>query len=159
MTPSILWQQVSRYLRLLCIVACLAVPSLAGASEQHGQVVFGGLPVPGATVTATQGSKKFVAVSDAQGRYSFPDLPDGTWRARVRNRARERYDIGAIEGQSTTVTDIADDGAGGAAVAQLQGTCRDRRAAGVGALSGQCQFAAAVLFQCPSAGNGASESD
>ena len=83
MTPSILWQQVSRYLRLLCIVACLSVPSLAGASEQHGQVIFGGLPVPGATVTATQGSKKFVAVSDAQGNYSFPDLPDGAWKVEV----------------------------------------------------------------------------
>jgi len=83
MTPSILWQQVSRYLRLLCIVACLAVPSLAVASEQHGQVIFGGLPVPGATVTATQGSKKFVAVSDAQGRYTFPDLPDGAWKIEV----------------------------------------------------------------------------
>ena len=83
MTPSILWQQVSRYLRLLCIVVCLAVPSLAGASEQHGQVIFGGLPVPGATITATQGSKKFVAVSDAQGSYSFPDLPDGAWKIEV----------------------------------------------------------------------------
>ena len=83
MTPLTLWQQVSRYLRLLCVLVCLAVPSLALASEQHGQVIFGGLPVPGATITATQGSKKFVAVSDAQGSYSFPDLPDGAWKIEV----------------------------------------------------------------------------
>ena len=53
------------------------------ASEQHGVVTFGGLPVPGATVTATQGDKKFVAVSDANGAYSFPDLADGLWSIQV----------------------------------------------------------------------------
>ena len=31
---------------------------LALASEYHGQVTFGGLPVPGATITATQGDQK-----------------------------------------------------------------------------------------------------
>ena len=53
------------------------------AAEHHGHVKFGGLPVPGATVTATQGDKKFVAVTDQQGDYSFPDLPDGTWTIQV----------------------------------------------------------------------------
>ena len=53
------------------------------ASEQHGVVTFGGLPVPGATVTATQGDKKLVAVSDANGAYSFPDLADGLWTIQV----------------------------------------------------------------------------
>ncbi len=63
-------------------IACLAAFGLA-ASEHHGQVDFGGLPVPGATVTATQGDKKFVAITDQQGFYSFPDLPDGTWTIEV----------------------------------------------------------------------------
>ena len=56
---------------------CLAT-STQVASEHYGQVTFGGLPVPGATVTATQHDKKFTAITDLQGLYSFPDLTDGT---------------------------------------------------------------------------------
>ncbi len=66
-----------------CIVACLGVPRRALASEYHGQVTFGGLPVPGATITATQSDKKFVAISDPQGTYSFADLADGAWQIEV----------------------------------------------------------------------------
>jgi hypothetical protein len=54
-----------------------------GAAEYHGAVQFGGLPVPGASVTASQGDKKFSAITDDQGFYSFPDLPDGVWTIRV----------------------------------------------------------------------------
>jgi len=53
------------------------------ASEYHGRVTFGGLPLPGATVTATQGSQKVVAVSDQQGLYSFADLADGSWEIAI----------------------------------------------------------------------------
>jgi hypothetical protein len=53
------------------------------AAEHHGQVNFNGLPVPGATVTATGGDKEFVAVTDQQGAYSFPDLADGVWTIQV----------------------------------------------------------------------------
>ena len=67
---------------LRSLVAVLAVVNLL-ASEQHGQVTFGGLPVPGATVTATQDGKKFTTVTDQQGAYSFPDLPDGMWKIQV----------------------------------------------------------------------------
>jgi hypothetical protein len=77
------WRRMSNYFRLLCALAWLTVSSMAFASEYHGQVTLGGLPVPGATVTATQGDKKSVAVSDAQGLYSFPDLADGTWTIQV----------------------------------------------------------------------------
>ena len=80
-------RKIARDLRLVCILvcigACLTAPRLALASEYHGQVTFGGLPVPGATITATQGGKKFVAISDQQGGYSFLDLPDGTWKIEV----------------------------------------------------------------------------
>lgn len=55
------------------------VSSVLAASEHHGQVKFGGLPIPGVTVTAAQGDKKLVTISDSQGMYSFPDLPDGAW--------------------------------------------------------------------------------
>ena len=69
------------YLRYV-IAASLTVFALA-AAEHHGQVKFGGLPLPGATVTAVQGEKKLDAVTDQQGAYTFPDLPDGVWSIQV----------------------------------------------------------------------------
>ncbi len=66
----------------LCALACLAVSPLL-ASEHHGEVTFTGLPVPGATVTATRAAKIFSTVTDQQGFYSFPDLADGTWTIEV----------------------------------------------------------------------------
>jgi len=80
-------RQIDRCLRVVCTITCVAMclmalrPALA--AEYHGRVTFGGLPVPGATITATQGSKKVVAVSDQQGSYSFADLVDGTWEIQV----------------------------------------------------------------------------
>jgi hypothetical protein len=53
------------------------------AAEHHGQVTFGGLPVPGATVTATRGEQKFTAITDAQGAYLFADLADGNWTFQI----------------------------------------------------------------------------
>ena len=49
------------------------------ASEHHGQVTFGGVPVPGAVITATQGDKKMTAITNDVGMYSFNDLADGAW--------------------------------------------------------------------------------
>ncbi len=70
-----------RLLRSLVAIWLVMVNLLA--SEQHGTVTFGGLPVPGATVTATQGDKKITAITDPQGAYSFPDLADGVWTIEV----------------------------------------------------------------------------
>ena len=75
------WKRLCRYLQYAAL-ACLAVCTLA-ATEHRGQVKFGGLPVPGATVTVTQGDKKFTAVTDDQGVYSFPNLADGIWTIQV----------------------------------------------------------------------------
>jgi hypothetical protein len=69
------------YLRY-CTLAGLFVSALA-ASEHHGQVKFGGLPLPGATVSATANGKTFTAITDPLGVYAFPDLPDGTWTIQV----------------------------------------------------------------------------
>ena len=71
-----------RLLRSWIAVALILAANLF-ASEQHGQVTFGGLPVPGATVTATQGARKFTAVTGANGDYSFSDLADGPWKIQV----------------------------------------------------------------------------
>jgi trimeric autotransporter adhesin len=84
---------------LLCLLAGFCVFASAAASqdrasqnqssqgqtsenhgrEYHGMVSFGGLPLPGATVTASQGSQKSVAVSDQGGVYHFDNLTDGEW--------------------------------------------------------------------------------
>ncbi|HEY1499668.1 MAG TPA: carboxypeptidase-like regulatory domain-containing protein, partial [Acidobacteriaceae bacterium] len=68
---------------------------MAAASEYHGQVLFGGLPVPGATVTVTQGTKLLSTVTDGQGLYEFPDLPDGPWKIRIEMRGFSSLD-GAV---------------------------------------------------------------
>jgi hypothetical protein len=65
---------------LACTLVGLAFPCSAAASEYHGQVTFAGLPLPGATVTATQGTKKITVVTDQGGLYAFPDLADGPWK-------------------------------------------------------------------------------
>ena len=72
---------------VICLLT-LAPSSLPGyaASEHRGQVNFGGLPVPGATVTATQGDKQFTAITDERGVYVFPNLDDGEWTFRVEMR-------------------------------------------------------------------------
>jgi hypothetical protein len=67
--------------RSLALACLLAVALVAG--EHRGQVQFAGLPVPGATVSASLADKKLTAVTDEKGIYTFPDLADGTWNFRV----------------------------------------------------------------------------
>src|ERR1700679_3278145 len=65
------------------LIAWLAVMALT-ASEHHGVVKSNGQPVPGATVTASQGDKKpLVTTTDDNGEYAFADLPDGIWTITV----------------------------------------------------------------------------
>jgi hypothetical protein len=59
-------------------------PGIARATEYYGQVTFGGVPVPGATVTATQGSKTISVTTDERGLYRFPDIDDGSWTIEVK---------------------------------------------------------------------------
>ena len=63
-------------------VLFLAAWALA-ASGQQGEVRFGGLPVPGATVLAIRGDEKHIAITDERGAYSFPDLADGAWTIQI----------------------------------------------------------------------------
>ncbi len=60
--------------RLLAV--WIAVAGLM-AAEHHGTVKSGGLPVPGASITATKGDKKLYTTTDENGRYTFADLADG----------------------------------------------------------------------------------
>jgi hypothetical protein len=71
------------YIPVLCALVLLCASSFAWATEYRGQVTYGGFPVPGATVTATQGDKKVSVVCDAGGVYSFDDLADGPWKIEI----------------------------------------------------------------------------
>lgn len=62
---------------LLAAIMWLTFTGAAFASEVHGLVTAHGLPVPGATVTLTEGDKKFATVTDSQGLYSLADVGDG----------------------------------------------------------------------------------
>jgi hypothetical protein len=53
------------------------------AVQQGGTVRSGGLAIPGATVTATQGEQKIVTTTDDSGQYTFNNLPAGAWTLQV----------------------------------------------------------------------------
>lgn len=92
-------------MRAFWITAALFLGGLViRASEQRGQVRFGGLPVPGATVTAAQAGKKLSAITDTQGNYSFQDLSDGTWNLQVEMLGFEtlRQDVTVAPGGAST---------------------------------------------------------
>ena len=61
----------------------MVLPSMALASEYHGHVRYGTVPVPGAIVTLTQGDKQYSTITDSLGLYEFADLPDGTWKVSI----------------------------------------------------------------------------
>src|SRR5690349_557607 len=71
-----------RRILIILLVGLLACPLLS-AAEHHGLVKFGGLPVPGATVTLSQGDQQRTAVTDLQGAYAFANVAEGTWKLRV----------------------------------------------------------------------------
>ncbi len=74
-------QQFSKGTRWLLAAWFLASSGMA--SEYHGTVQAGGLPLPGATVTATRNDVKVVTTTDDQGAFSFRDLADGNWKIDV----------------------------------------------------------------------------
>jgi hypothetical protein len=56
------------------------------AAEYHGRVRYGGVPVPGATVTLMQGSTELTTVTDSQGLYEFPRIDEGSWKISIQLR-------------------------------------------------------------------------
>jgi hypothetical protein len=67
--------------------ACLALSLFAvpaGAATDHfGRVTFNGLPVPGATIVATQREQQVVTVTDQEGVFRLTAPVDGVWTVRV----------------------------------------------------------------------------
>lgn len=86
---------------LAMALACLLLRVPAYASEYHGQVTFGGLAVPGAEVTLSMGDRQVSTVTDSQGLYQFPDLPDGRWKVHIAMRGFKGLDgEAAVSGSS-----------------------------------------------------------
>ena len=92
------WKRMVNYFRYP-LLAAAAVFVLA-AAEHRGVVKFGTVPVPGATVTATQGDKKLVVVTGQDGAYAFPELANGVWNIQVEMLcfAPLKREIGISEG-------------------------------------------------------------
>lgn len=65
--------------RLAWALVWVVFSGSAMASPYRGVVTFGGLPLPGATITATHEMKTYTAVSDQAGAFAFDDLADGKW--------------------------------------------------------------------------------
>jgi carboxypeptidase family protein len=72
------------------------------ASEHRGKVRFGEVPVPGASVLATQGDKTLRVMTDPEGHYVLPDLTDGMWMIEVRAPGFE-----TVRGAVTVAQDAA----------------------------------------------------
>src|SRR5215469_13715900 len=71
--------------QVACVCLVLAAQML-WAAEYHGRVRYGGVAVPGATVTLTQGSTELTTVTDSQGLYEFPDVAAGDWKISIELR-------------------------------------------------------------------------
>ncbi|HKW99990.1 MAG TPA: carboxypeptidase-like regulatory domain-containing protein, partial [Bryobacteraceae bacterium] len=61
----------------LWLTFCTAVYAQSGLVRSANQTI------PGATVTATSGDKKFVTTTGPDGRYTLPQLDGGTWTIEV----------------------------------------------------------------------------
>src|SRR6187397_61683 len=70
-------------LRIASCALVLALCTALRAADHTGQVTFTGLPVPGATITATQGEKVVTATSNEEGFYRLSGLADGAWTGKI----------------------------------------------------------------------------
>jgi hypothetical protein len=91
---------------LVWAAVLLAVPTLA--AEHRGRVNFGGLPVPGATVTASRGEQRFSTVTGLQGLYTFPELAGGPWTIQIEMQcfATIRQDVTVTAGAAASEWDL-----------------------------------------------------
>jgi hypothetical protein len=70
---------------LIALAIALLAYAQAGlaASDHFGRVTFGGLPVPGAAVIASQGDQKLATVTDQEGVFHLALPAEGLWTVRV----------------------------------------------------------------------------
>lgn len=67
----------------VAVFLLLLLFTAGGAFAQSGFVKSEGQPIPGATVTASQGGQERSTVTDADGHYTFPPLAPGNWTVSV----------------------------------------------------------------------------
>ncbi|HET8798931.1 MAG TPA: carboxypeptidase-like regulatory domain-containing protein, partial [Thermoanaerobaculia bacterium] len=70
-------------MRTLLVMLLLAATSVAGGEATYtvrGTVVFDSAPVPGCTVTLRRGEVKRSVVADAEGRYAFEGVEQGSYK-------------------------------------------------------------------------------
>ena len=72
---------MSEFSTLLRLLFCSAAVCLC-LEAQTGYVRSGNQPIPGATVTATQGNQKVSTVTDADGHFYLP-VETGDWNVEV----------------------------------------------------------------------------
>ncbi len=77
------------------------------AARITGVVRSGGLPVPGATVTATEGSTKLTTTTDESGAYEFDKVAKGTWTIRVEMIAFRPASREVVAADSPVVADVS----------------------------------------------------
>ena len=77
-----LWRS-SAAISVLFVALALSDALQAAASSYRGEVTFNGFPLPGATITATQGTKSASTVSDSAGAFAFDELVDGYWEIEI----------------------------------------------------------------------------
>ena len=68
---------------LFCFLAFACFPAASAATGYRGRVTFNGLPLPGATVTASRGAARVSTVTDQGGEYNFDNLADGEWKIEI----------------------------------------------------------------------------
>ena len=74
-------------MRCRLVVACAIALAIARvplfAMGYSGRVLFGDVPVPGATVIASRGDRQVFTLTDEQGAFTFTELDEGAWTVRV----------------------------------------------------------------------------
>jgi hypothetical protein len=90
-------------MKYLVVIAPILMMALAGFPRHEGVVRFGEVPIPGAVVTATREDQKFRTVTDAEGRYAFPELASGQWTVQVEMPG---FETARREGISTSDTEV-----------------------------------------------------
>lgn len=68
------------------LLAAAVIASALAAPDLQGRVLFSGVPVPGVSVSATQGGRTVSTTSDEEGAFAFEHLDAGAWTIRVEMR-------------------------------------------------------------------------
>jgi hypothetical protein len=91
----------SLFLILLLLIASFGTASAQATTSLFGSATFGGAPAKGAVVTATGSNVTLHATTDAQGRFTLPAVPIGTYNV----------DISSADGAASVRVDVPSAGA------------------------------------------------